>query len=206
MYLHQLQSVASPTIFSLPSPPRKAASRTHLLPHLSSNVCQSLLAIKAHGLDLSIPQHLGHLCVFYPAQSSSVPHFPLSHARAGLTLSLITEDEFTLLCLVLVLTPPSVLASLESKETRQYPSVTPHDLSPIPVPLGPHDHIHRPSVVLLYARSYTLLTRGSFPTRATPALPSFLALSLVPRPPVPSYGLPLTFPLFCTPSTSVRQS
>lgn len=42
--------------------------KTHLLPHLSPNVRQPLLAIKAHGLDPPVPKHLEDLSVL------CVPH------------------------------------------------------------------------------------------------------------------------------------
>lgn len=64
---------------------------THLLPHLPSYVCQSLLSIEALSLQPAVAQHLDDLRVF---------------------LSVLTEHQLTLVVLVLVLPSSAIFSSL----------------------------------------------------------------------------------------------
>lgn len=62
-----------------------------LLAQLASDVCQSLLAVEAHGLETAVAQHLDDLRVF---------------------LTLLLEDQFALLVVVLVLAATAILTTL----------------------------------------------------------------------------------------------
>jgi len=63
----------------------------HLLPELSTNVAQALDAIETHRLQPAIAKHLCHL---------------------GVLLPVLLEDQFSLLSLILILSPSPVLTSL----------------------------------------------------------------------------------------------
>ena len=63
----------------------------HLLPHLSSDVRQSLLAVEAQSLQASISQHLRYLRVLLP---------------------ILTEHQLALVVVVFVLSTSPVLAAL----------------------------------------------------------------------------------------------
>jgi hypothetical protein len=65
--------------------------KAYLLAHLSSNVCQSLLSIKALGLQASVSQHLCHLCIL---------------------LSVFSKHQLSLVVIVLVLSTSPILSSL----------------------------------------------------------------------------------------------
>jgi hypothetical protein len=65
--------------------------RTHLLPHLPSDMRQSLLTVEAECFETTVPKHFGYLGVF---------------------LAIFTEDEFTLVVVVLVLSSSPVFATL----------------------------------------------------------------------------------------------
>ena len=64
---------------------------SHLLPEFAPDVALSLNTVEAVGLQAAVPQHLDDL---------------------GVLLPVLLEDELSLVALVLVLTPPSILPSL----------------------------------------------------------------------------------------------
>lgn len=66
-------------------------AHTNLLAHLATNVRQPLFAIEALGFEATVSEHLGDLGVF---------------------LSVLSEYEFTLVVVVLVLSTPPILSSL----------------------------------------------------------------------------------------------
>ena len=65
---------------------------THLLPHLPPNMCQPLLTAEAHCLETAVSQHLGNLRIL---------------------LAVFTEDQLTLVVVVLVLSTSPVLSTLQ---------------------------------------------------------------------------------------------
>ena len=66
--------------------------RTYFLTHLAADMRKSLLAIETHGLQTSVTQHLRHLCVL---------------------LTILAENKLTLVVIVLVLSPPPILSTLQ---------------------------------------------------------------------------------------------
>ena len=64
---------------------------THLLPHLTPNVCQSPLTIEAHRFQSAVSKHLGNLSVL---------------------LSVFPENKFALVILVLVLSSSAIFTTL----------------------------------------------------------------------------------------------
>lgn len=86
---------------------------TRLFAHLSADVAESLLAVKAHGFDAAVSEHLDDLGILCARASVSAAYSRrVASARQGRTLALLLEDEFTLVALVLVLSSPAVLSSL----------------------------------------------------------------------------------------------
>jgi len=74
--------------------PSKQVLSTHLLPHLPSNMGQSFFSIEALGFQSAVSQHLCHLRIL---------------------LSILSEDEFSLVIVVLVLSTSPILSSLYPK-------------------------------------------------------------------------------------------
>lgn len=77
----------------------------HLLPQLSADVRQPLLAVEAHGLQTSVAQHFDDLCVFCHMLSESCVFFGVPpvewQLRVLLTLALLFECEFALFIVIL---------------------------------------------------------------------------------------------------------
>lgn len=49
---------------------RGRSGHSHLFPEFSSDVAKPLGAVKAHGLQTSVPQHFNHLSIFWKTQES----------------------------------------------------------------------------------------------------------------------------------------
>ncbi len=64
---------------------------THLFPHLSTDMCQSLLAIEALSFKTTVTQHFNHL---------------------GILLSVLAEHKFTFVVVVFILSTSPVFATL----------------------------------------------------------------------------------------------
>ena len=71
--------------------PRSTGYSTHLLPHLSPNMRQPLLAVEAHRFKTTVSEHLDHLSVL---------------------LSILTENQLALVVVVLVLSTSPVFTTL----------------------------------------------------------------------------------------------
>jgi hypothetical protein len=85
--------VKRPSIARRQQPCAKRQWTTHLLAHLAADVCQALLAVKAHRLKAPVTEHLGNL---------------------GILLAIFAEDKLSLVVVVLVLSSPPVLSSLDA--------------------------------------------------------------------------------------------
>jgi hypothetical protein len=64
----------------------------HLLPHLATDVSETLLSIEALSLKPAVPKHFRHLCVL---------------------LAVFTKNELTLVVIVLIFSSSTVFATLE---------------------------------------------------------------------------------------------
>lgn len=117
-----------------PNPAPGPSAQTDLLAHLSTNVREALLAIKAHGLDPSVTEHLEHLRVLCRGGErrvrSAQKEFGVNGQWWGRTLTVLLEDELALVRLVLVLASSTVLASLHAEQGRGVSSVIPASCAP----------------------------------------------------------------------------
>lgn len=130
-------SPRSPWALLVPNSRRKSVA--DLLAHLAANVREALLAVKAHGLDPTVSEHLEDLGVLLAVLcgcereregESVIVSAPVGRDKERRRRTL--EDELALVRLVLVLSSSTVLASLRSATQQSESAVGPLSRPPPP--------------------------------------------------------------------------